>query len=64
METLVHEESLGSNATIMYAKGYYAALDYEEGLYYVAFLEGKARQRFRKWIKEFVTKKKRVPDDP
>ncbi len=64
METLVHEESLGSNATIMYAKGYYAALDYEEGLYHVAFLEGEARQRFKKWIKEFVLKKRRVPDDP
>ena len=64
METLRHEESLGSNATIIYAKGYYAALDYEEGLYYVAFLEGEARQRFRKWISEFVLKKRRIPDDP
>ena len=64
METLRHEESLGSNATIMYAKGYYAALGYEKGLYHVAFLEGEALKRFRKWIKEFVTKKRRIPDDP
>jgi len=48
----------------MYAKGYYAALDYDEGLYYVAFLEGEPRERFRKWIKEFVSKKRRIPDDP
>ena len=64
METLMHEESLGESATIMYAKGYYAALDYEEGLYHVAFLEGQALKRFRKWISAFVTKKKKVPDDP
>lgn len=48
----------------MYADGYYAALDNEEGLYYVAFLEGEALLRFRKWIKEFVSKKKIIPDDP
>jgi len=64
METLRHEESLGSNATIMYAKGYYAVLDCEEGLYYVAFLEGQALKKFRKWKSEFVLKKKRVLDDP
>ncbi len=64
METLRYEESLDNNATIMYAKAYYAVLDYEEGLYHVAFLEGEARQRFKKWVKEFVTKKKKFPDDP
>ena len=40
MEALRHEESLGDNATIIYSKGYYAALDNDEGPYYVAFLEG------------------------
>lgn len=64
MEALRYEESLGENATIMYAKGYYAALDNDEGLYYVAFLEGEPLKRFRKWIKEFVSKKRRIPDDP
>jgi len=54
MEALGYEESLGDNATIMYADGYYAALDNDEGLYYVAFLEGEPLKRFRKWIKEFI----------
>ena len=54
MEALRYEESLGENATIMYAGGYYATLDNDEGLYYVAFLEGEPLKRFRKWIKEFI----------
>jgi len=37
----------------MYADGYYAALDPDESLYYVAFLEGEALTRFRKWITQF-----------
>ena len=41
---------LGKDAVIMHADGYYAVLDYHEGLYYVAFLEGKPLKRFRKWI--------------
>lgn len=64
IESLRYEESLGENATIMYAGGYYATLDNDEGLYYVAFLEGEALLRFRKWIKKFVSKKLRIPDDP
>jgi len=64
MEALRYEESLGENATIMYAGGYYATLDNDEALYYVVELEGKPRERFRKWIKNFITKKRRVPDDP
>ena len=64
MEALRYEESLGENATIMYADGYYATLDNDEGLYYVAFLEGKPLKRFRKWIKEFIGQKYRIPDDP
>jgi hypothetical protein len=48
----------------MHADSYYAVLDYHEGLYYVAFLEGKPLKRFRKWIAEFVTQKYRMPDDP
>ena len=64
MEALRYEESLGDNAVIMYADGYYAALDYNEGLYYVAFLEGDSLKRFRKWIKNFISQKYRMPDDP
>jgi len=64
MEALRYEESLGENATIMYAGGYYAALDNDEGLYYVAFLEGEPLKRFRKWIKKFINQKYRIPDDP
>ena len=64
METLRHEESLGDNATIMHADGYYAVLDYDEGLYYVAFLEDEPLKRFRKWIKKFIGQKYRIPDDP
>ena len=64
MEALRHEESLRENATIIYAGGYYAALDNEEGLYYVAFLEGESLKRFRKWIKEFVLKKRWIPNGP
>jgi len=37
----------------MYVNGYYTALDNDEGLYYVEFLEGEPLKRFRKWIKEF-----------
>lgn len=64
MEALRYEERLGRSTAIMYAGGYYAALDNEEGLYYVAFLEGEPLKRFRKWIKEFVSKKRMIPDDP
>ena len=64
MESLRYEESLGENATIMYADGYYATLDNDEGLYYVAFLEGEPLKRFRKWIKKFINQKYRIPDDP
>jgi hypothetical protein len=64
MEALRYEESLGDNATIMYAGGYYAVLDNDEGLYYVAFLEGEPLKRFRKWIKKFRAQKYRIPDDP
>ena len=64
METLRHEESLGDNAAIMYADGYYATLDYDEGLYYVAFLEDEPLKRFRKWIKKFIGQKYRIPDNP
>lgn len=41
----------------------YAALDPDEGLYYVAFLEGEALKRFRKWITQFRKSKYSVGSD-
>ena len=64
MEALRYEESLGDNATIMHADGYYATLDNDEALYYVVELEGEPRKRFRKWIAEFRAQKYRVTYNP
>ena len=64
MESLMAEESVGENTVIMHAGGYYTVLDTNEALYQVVELEGKARERFRKWIRKFLGKKPRMPDDP
>ena len=64
MESMRADQRLGKDAVIMHADGYYAVLDYHEGLYYVAFLEGKPLKRFRKWIAEFRTQKYRVAYNP
>jgi len=64
MDCLMAEESVGENTVIMYADGYYTVLDTNEALYQVAKLEGKARERFKKWIRKFLGKKPRMPDDP
>jgi len=64
MESLRAEESMGTDAVIMHSKGYYATLDTDEALYHVVELEGKPREKFRKWIKDFISKKHRIPDDP
>ena len=63
VQALKYEESLGGSTVIMYAEGYYTFLDNEEGLYYVVFLEGESFLRFRKLLKESVSKKKIIPDD-
>jgi len=42
MGALRYEESLGDNATIIHSKVYFAVLDNDKGLYYVAFLEGES----------------------
>ncbi len=62
IESLMAEESVGENTVIMHKDGYYAVLDTGEALYQVAELEGKARERFRKWIRKFLGKKPRMPD--
>jgi len=64
MESLMAEESVGENTVIMYAGGYYAILDTNEALYQVVELEGKPREMFRKWIREFLGKSRNIPDDP
>jgi hypothetical protein len=61
IESLRAEESMGNDAVIMHSKGYYATLDTHEALYYVVELEGIARQRFRKWIKQFIADKRKIP---
>lgn len=64
MESLRAEESMGNDAVIMHSKGYYATLDTHEALYYVVELEGLPRARFKKWIKQFIADKRKIPDDP
>ena len=48
IDVLKADEAAGKNSVIICAGGYYAALDPDEGLYYVAFLKGDALKRFRK----------------
>jgi len=64
MESMRSDQRLGKDAIIMHANGYYAILDYDEGLYHVAFLEDEPLKRFRKWIAEFRAQKYRITDDP
>jgi hypothetical protein len=53
IQALKADEKAGKDCVIMYAKGYYAVLDPDEGLYYVAFLKKEALAKFRKWITQF-----------
>lgn len=64
MESLRAQECIGDDAVIMHSKGYYATLDTHEALYYVVELEGLPRKRFRKWIKQFIADKRKIPPDP
>lgn len=64
IDALKADEAAGKNSVIICAGGYYAALDPDEGLYYVAFLEPDALKRFRKWITQFRKSKYRVGSDP
>lgn len=57
-------EKAGKDSVIMCAGNYYAILDPDEGLYYVAFLEPAALERFRKWITQFRKNKYRDNYDP
>jgi hypothetical protein len=47
------DEKAGKDCVIMCAGSYYAVLDSDESLYYVAFLEPESLERFRKWITQF-----------
>ncbi len=53
IDALKADEKAGKDSVIMCAGGYYAVLDPDEGLYYVAFLKEEALQKFRKWITRF-----------
>ncbi len=64
IETLKADEAVGKDSVIMYAGGYYAALDASESLYYVAFLEGESLKKFRRWIVQFREKKYRKNNYP
>lgn len=48
----------------MYAGVYYAAIDNDKGLYYLAFLEDEPLKRLRNWIKVIISRKHRILDDP
>ncbi|MEI7615605.1 MAG: transposase [Actinomycetota bacterium] len=60
IDALKASERAGKNCIIMCAGKYYAAIDPDEGYYYVAFLEPDALERFRKWITEFRKSKFRA----
>ncbi|MHB8279453.1 MAG: hypothetical protein ACYDIA_17635 [Candidatus Humimicrobiaceae bacterium] len=64
IDALKTDEAAGKNSVIICAGGYYAALDPDEGYYYVAFLKGEALKRFRKWITQFRKSKYRISRDP
>jgi hypothetical protein len=53
IEALKADEKAGKDCVIMCAGTYYAVLDPDESLYYVAFLEPEPLDRFRKWITQF-----------
>ena len=53
IEALKADEKAGKDCVIMCAGTYYAVLDPDESLYYVAFLEPEPLERFRKWITQF-----------
>ncbi|MCE5330123.1 transposase [bacterium] len=63
IDALKADEAAGKNSVIICAGDYYAALDPDEGLYYVAFLKGEALKRFRKWISQFMKNKYRIGGD-
>ncbi|MBE3115342.1 MAG: hypothetical protein IMZ59_07490 [Actinobacteria bacterium] len=64
INTLRQNEAAGKDAVIICSEGYYVALDYDEGFYYAAFLEGETLLRFRRWITEFRKSKYRIVYDP
>jgi len=64
IDALKADERAGKNSVIMCAGKYYAAIDCDEGYYYVAFLEGDALERFRKFISRFRENKYRTGSDP
>ncbi|MDD3819304.1 MAG: hypothetical protein PHG41_05675 [Actinomycetota bacterium] len=64
INTLKGDKALGKNSVIICAGKYYAALDPDESMYYVAFLEGEVLDRFRKRITQFRKNKYRKNNYP
>jgi hypothetical protein len=64
INALKTDEALGKDSVIICAGKYYAAFDPDESMYYVAFLEGEALARFRKWITQFRKNKYRKDNYP
>ena len=64
INALKADEAVGKDSVIICAGKYYAAFDPDESMYYVAFLEGEALARFRKWIIQFRKDKYRKNNYP
>jgi len=64
IDVLKADEAAGKNSVIICAGDYYAAIDPDEGYYHVAFLEGEALERFRKFISRFRKNKYRTGSNP
>jgi len=58
ISTLRNEEQMGINSVIVYSGRYFAVLDLDEYTEIIAFLQGEARLRLQKWIKQFKTRDK------
>lgn len=57
IQTLHHEESLGTNAVITYSNEYFAVIDLSDYSEILVNLEGDARERFKKWHSVFKQSK-------
>jgi len=57
IQTLHHEESLGTNAVITYSNKYFAVIDLNDYSEILVNLEGEAKERFKKWHSVFKLSK-------
>lgn len=61
VDSLRHQEQLGTHAVIVYYKGHFAVFDLDEYTDIIISLEGKPRDRLSTWIKKFRQQKVRAP---